>query len=228
VQVTARLIATQVPRSPEAAVVVLHGGGSRGRSAPVSQTQLSVVRMIPIARRIARMGGSRLAVWRLLNSVRGWDAAHTPVADIRLALKQIRAQLPSGIPVGLVGHSLGGRAAILTAGDNGVRSVVALAPWVYPNDGDVDASGRQILLVHGTADRIARPQRALAAARRLARTAQVGVIGVRGGKHAMLRRHRTFDALAAQFMATTLHHQPTADPHGPLARALAGASAVFV
>ncbi|MEV6643818.1 alpha/beta hydrolase [Amycolatopsis sp. NPDC051371] len=221
---TARLFPTRIPRSPAAAVVVLHGGGSRGGAMPVSPAQLSVVRMIPIARRVAHAGRGRLAVWRLLNSVRGWDCTHTPVDDVRWALDQLRAQLPPATPIGLIGHSLGGRAAILSAGEDGVRSVVALAPWVYAHDGDVDAADRHVLFVHGTADRIASPHRALAAARRLARTARVGVVQVRHGRHAMLRRHRTFDGLAAGFTAATLLDEPLVGARGPLGRILDGAS----
>jgi hypothetical protein len=69
-----------------------------------------------------------------------------------------------------------------------------------------------------------RPHRALAAARRLTRTARVGVIHVRDGDHAMLRRHRTFDHLAAAFTAATLLGRPATDPHGPLGRILEGES----
>jgi hypothetical protein len=47
--------------------------------------------MVPVARRVARDGG--LAVYRLLNSRRGWDATHTPVQDVRWALEQIRESL---------------------------------------------------------------------------------------------------------------------------------------
>ncbi|WP_290052578.1 alpha/beta hydrolase [Amycolatopsis solani] len=223
-QVSARLLPTRIPRSATAAVVVLHGGGSRGGAMPVSPTQLSVVRMIPIAHRVAHAGRGRLAVWRLLNSVRGWDGKHTPVDDVRWALDRIREQVPSGTPIGLIGHSLGGRAAILSAGADDVRSVVALAPWVHPQDGDVDAPGRKVLFVHGSADRVASPQRAHAAAERLAHTAQVGVIQVRNGGHAMLRRHRTFDGLAADFAVATLLGKAAADPRGPLGRILGGAA----
>jgi hypothetical protein len=69
--VEARLIATSVPKDPEGVVLVLHGGGSRRRRMMVSPAQLSVLRMVPIARRAARAGKGRLAVYRLLNSVRG-------------------------------------------------------------------------------------------------------------------------------------------------------------
>ncbi|UOZ04920.1 alpha/beta hydrolase [Amycolatopsis sp. WQ 127309] len=209
-------------------MLVLHGGGSRGGGVPVSPAQLSVVRLIPTARRVAHAGRGRLAVWRLLNSVRGWDGIPSPVDDVRWALGQLREQLPPGTPIGLIGHSLGGRAAILSAGHDDVRCVVALAPWVHPGDGDVDASGRRILFVHGAADRVANSQRARAAAGRLARTARVGVIEVRDGGHAMLRRHRTFDGLAAEFAVATLLSRPPADPRTPLGRVLTGESFAVV
>ena len=59
-----RLIPVGRPRSPEAAVLVLHGGASRGDRMMVSPAQLSVLRMIPTARVVARAGGGRLAVYR--------------------------------------------------------------------------------------------------------------------------------------------------------------------
>jgi hypothetical protein len=198
-----RLVATNRPVSPSAAVLVLHGGARRGDSVMVSPTQLSVLRMIPIAKRIARLGAGRLAVFRLLNSVRGWDDGHTPVQDARWALQQIRDQL-GDLPVGLIGHSLGGRAALLAAGEPLVQSVVALAPWVYPTDNPGSLAGRRILVVHGSADRIASPQRSFAVSRTLARTGDVGYIQVDGGKHAMLRHHRQFDSFAASFTAAVL------------------------
>ena len=116
---TARLITTRAPRNPEGLVLVLHGGASRRDRPEVSPTQLSVLRMIPIAQRIARAGRGRLAVVRLLNSVRGWDTRHTPVEDVRWALEQLRSEY-DGLPTCLVGHSLGGRAALL-AGDQPSR-----------------------------------------------------------------------------------------------------------
>ncbi|MCW2761098.1 MAG: alpha/beta hydrolase, partial [Marmoricola sp.] len=51
--VAARLIPTHVPRNAEGLVLVLHGGGSRRDSTMVSPTQLSVLRMVPIAHRVA-------------------------------------------------------------------------------------------------------------------------------------------------------------------------------
>jgi pimeloyl-ACP methyl ester carboxylesterase len=164
-----RLIDVRVPERPEGAVLVLHGGAARRGHARVSPAQLSVVRMIPIARRIARAGRGRLAVFRLLNSRRGWDASHTPADDARWALGEIAGRL-GDVPVCVVGHSLGGRAALLVAGEPHVRGVVALAPWVYPSDVARDVGGRRILIVHGTEDRIASPARSAALRGRCART----------------------------------------------------------
>ena len=53
---TARLVPTRVPSSSEGAVPVLHGGGSRRDGAEVSPTQVSLLRMMPIARRSALAG----------------------------------------------------------------------------------------------------------------------------------------------------------------------------
>jgi alpha-beta hydrolase superfamily lysophospholipase len=200
----ARLIDTTAPAHPSGVVLVLHGGAARAEATVVSPTQLSVLRMVPVARRIARAGRGRLAVHRLLNSARGWDEAHTPVDDVAWALGEVRERYGSDVPVALVGHSLGGRAALLSGDQPGVLSVVALAPWVYTDDGQRDLSGRRVLVVHGDRDRIASPQRSAAVAEDLRLTTAVGYIRVAGGKHAMLGHHRVFDGAAADFVTATL------------------------
>ena len=102
-----------------------------------------------------------------------------------------------------MGHSLGGRAALLAGAADGVRSVVALNPWLYPSDTS-DLTDRQVLIVHGTEDRVAPIARARVVADRLARTTRVAFLEVPGGKHAMLRHGRRFDSYAAEFAAATL------------------------
>lgn len=202
---SARLVDTRVPRraaGPEGVVLVLHGGASRPGRAEVSPAQLSVLRMVPVARRIGRAGRGRLAVLRLLNSQRGWDASHTPVDDVAWAMDRVRERF-DGRPVCLVGHSLGGRAALLAGGEEDVRGVVALNPWVYPHD-DADLGGRRVLIVHGTEDRVAPLDRSRAVAHRLARRAAVEYVEVPGGRHAMLRHHRLFERAAADFAVGTL------------------------
>jgi pimeloyl-ACP methyl ester carboxylesterase len=198
----ARLVDVRTPKAARAAVVVLHGGASRNGAAEVSPTQLSVLRMIPVARRIALAGRGDLAVFRLLNSARGWSSSATPVQDADWAMDKVRERLGE-VPLGLVGHSLGGRAALLAGDHAGVRSVVALNPWVYADD-DVDLSGRRVLVVHGDQDRIADPARSARVAHRLARRADVSYEVVPGGKHAMLSHGAVFEKAAARFCAETL------------------------
>ena len=217
-----RLVPVRRPSAPEGVVVVLHGGASRGEQVRVSPAQLSVLRMVPVAHRIAHAGRSRLAVHRLLNSHRGWDSGTTPVADARWAIDRVRDE-HGDVPVAMVGHSLGGRAALLAGDHPAVTGVVALNPWVLPAD-RVDLRGRRVLVVHGTDDRIASPSRSADLARRLAATTSVGYVSLPGAKHAMLRHARAFEAYAADFVTATL--LGTAPRSDAVAAVLAGSTYV--
>lgn len=202
----ARLVPVRRGRDPEGIVLVLHGGASRGDRAMVSPAQLSVLRMVPLAQRIAFAGRSRLAVHRLLNTHRGWDSRTTPVMDVAWALERVTEE-HGDLPVALVGHSLGGRAALLAGNDPQVRSVVALNPWVLPTD-RVGLRDTQVLVVHGTEDRIAPPTRSAELARRLETTTPVGYVTIPGGRHAMLRHARAFESYAADFVTATMLGTP--------------------
>ncbi len=138
--------------------------------------------MIPIAHRIARAGRGELAVFRLLNSVRGWDAHRTPVRDAHWALDEIALRLGETTPVCLVGHSLGGRAALLAGEREDVQAVVALAPWLYLADAAGGLAGRRVLFVHGDRDRIASPSRAAKVASGLSPQADVSFVRIAGGR----------------------------------------------
>lgn len=199
-----RLVPTHVPARPSGVVLVIHGGASRrGPSTPVSPAQLSVLRMVPVATRIAVRGRGTLAVFRLLNSYRGWHADHTPVDDAVRALAELHQRF-GRLPASLVGHSLGARAALLAGADDSVTSVVALNAYLYPHDAnDIALPGRRILFVHGDRDRVAPMDSAEAVAKHLARSANVEFVRVRGGKHAMLGRNRAFDGLAAEFVTSS-------------------------
>jgi pimeloyl-ACP methyl ester carboxylesterase len=129
------------------------------------------------------------------------------------------------MPTCLIGHSLGGRAALLAAGRPEVSSVVALAPWVLPSDVPPGLGDQRILFVHGDRDRIASHSRSVALARELSRRAEVGYVTVEGGSHSMLRHHALFDGLAAEFAAATLLGTASS---GALARIDAGEAWVTV
>ena len=193
----ARLIDVAIPPRPEGVVLLLHGGASRRDRMRVSPAQLSVLRMIPVGRRVARASRRRLAVLRLLNARRGWDSTHTPLDDVAWALDQIAARFGADMGVCLIGHSLGGRAALLSAGAAQVRGVVALAPWVQPTDPLGRVHDTPVVIIHGDADRVAVPGRSRQLAARLARQTPVSYVSVREGKHAMLSRRGCFDGLAA-------------------------------
>jgi pimeloyl-ACP methyl ester carboxylesterase len=198
----ARLLDVATPKGAVGAVLVLHGGAQRRMPAATRRTQLSVIRMVPIARAIARAGRRQVAVHRLLNSFRGWNAEHQPTDDVAWALSELR-DLHGDVPVVLVGHSLGGRAALLAGQDAAVAGVVALNPWVYPTD-DARLEGREVLVVHGDADRIAPLSRAQVVVDRLARRTRAELVVVPGGKHAMLSQSRVFTRHTTDFVTRVL------------------------
>jgi pimeloyl-ACP methyl ester carboxylesterase len=206
------LVPVRTPPDPRGVVLVLHGGAGRREAVPVSRTQLSVLRMVPIAGRIAR--SRDLAVLRLINSRRGWGQDDTPLADVRWALERVREQY-GDVPVVLVGHSLGGRAALLASTEPGVVGAVVLNGYLLPGDEAVDPAGRRLLFVHGTSDRIASYATARGVAEVLQGRADVDFLTVEEGKHAMLRHGRTFDRAAADFASRVLRADRPAGARGP-------------
>lgn len=201
---TAELRWTAEPADPTAVVLVLHGGREHS-IAPVSWSQLPVLRMIPFARAVARVGEGRIAVARLKYAIRGWnEEAASPVPDARAALEQIRVRHP-GVPIALLGHSMGGRVALSLAADPDVTAVVGLAPWVEPDDVARGGPGLQALLVHGTDDRMTDPRNTARMAGLLRdRGVEVTHVPVAGSKHAMLQHAGVWHRTAAEFLRDAL------------------------
>jgi dienelactone hydrolase len=195
--------------------LVLHGGRVASRE-PVTGQQLAVVRIALLAaalhRRVADHG---IAVWNLRFGVRGWNGAEaSPVADALWALEQIRLHV--GVPVAIVGHSMGGRTALRVVGHESVRGVVALAPWLPENEPVAELRGRSVVIGHGTADRITDP----AASARYAERARAVAKTVRfeqipGAGHALLRHRRQWNRLTATGVLDVL---PTATAPGEAPR----------
>ncbi|MEU4522652.1 alpha/beta fold hydrolase [Amycolatopsis sp. NPDC024027] len=183
-----------------AVVLVLHGGAERG-TGTVPPWKLAYVRMVPIARALHRAGRKDGVEVRLLRNRRyGWNApAEDPVGDARWALDRIREDHP-GLPVVLVGHSMGARVALRVADDPAVRGVCALAPWT-PRGEPVDAvAGKSVLVVHGTRDRMTSPAESHAYAERAADVAaRVARFEIANEGHAMLRRARVWTRLTVAF-----------------------------
>ncbi len=194
----------RTPDQPRAVVLVLHGGQEQS-DRPARWTNLAVMRMLPIAWSVARGGQGRLAVVRLRYAVRGWNGtAASPLADARAGLEAISARYP-GVPIALVGHSMGGRVALRLSGDPRVSDIVGLAPWLDRQDGARPHPLLRLLVVHGLDDRITSPT----ASRLVVETLQAqgrhaSFVGLRGEAHPMLRRWRTWDRLTTGFLAAPL------------------------
>ncbi|MFD9896160.1 alpha/beta hydrolase [Amycolatopsis sp. NPDC059027] len=183
-----------------AVVLVLHGGAEHGFGG-VPPWRLAYLRMVPLARALHRAGRDHGVEVRLLrNSRYGWNgAAEHPIPDARWALARVREEHP-GVPVVLVGHSMGGRVALRVADDPAVRGVCALAPWT-PLGEPVDAlAGRDVLIAHGTRDRMTDPGESHAYAERAGTVAARLVrFEVTNEGHAMVRRAPVWTRLMCAF-----------------------------
>ena len=148
----AALIRVRAPRRPTAIVLVLHGGAEES-SRRVSAWMPAVLRMIPVARAVARLVRGA-AVYRLHFSHYGWNGsgAHS-IADARWALGVLRGRFP-GRPLVLVGHSLGARVALRLGGDEGVAGLVGLTPWAPDDDPVEQLCGRAVVIGQGSADTV--------------------------------------------------------------------------
>jgi pimeloyl-ACP methyl ester carboxylesterase len=223
--VQANLVGAGELSRTKAIALVLHGGKETSES-PVAARQLAVLRMVPLARHLVAVGAARgLAVWRLRFRYRGWngDAAH-PMEDIDWALRKLRSRHGSA-PVVLVGHSMGGRAALRCAGAEGVAGVVGLAPWVPADEPFEQLSGRRVLVVHGSLDRVtsAKSSRELVSAIRPFADEAI-YVGMRGCGHAMLRRTRLWNQLTSDFVLHAGLGQPL---RAPLSRATQAGAVVL-
>ena len=215
------------PEQVAAVVLVLHGGqvdGVRppGRWAPAR------LRMLPFAAALDRLARGRgVAVGEVVYRCRGWNGPRADAARDALTALERTAAAWGPVPVVLVGHSMGGRAALRAAGHPNVAGVVALAPWWPQGEPCEQLAERAVALLHGDADRVTDPVEARALALR-ARAAGARVCGyaVPGGGHGMLRRagdwHGTATRLALGLLGlATLPEQAEralalrgADPRG--------------
>lgn len=111
----AALTRTSAPADARGAVLVLHGG-SADSTRPVARLSLAALRLVFVARSVARWVPDT-AVYRLRNSIRGWNGDGDAVlGDARWALARITEAHPA-VPIVVVGHSLGGRVAAYLARD---------------------------------------------------------------------------------------------------------------
>lgn len=191
---------------PTALVLVLHGGRAHSHDDP-HRLRPARLRMLPFARMLAAVPNAP-AVWMLRYRYRGWNApAMDALLDTEWALEQAEARY-RGIPVVLVGHSMGGRAALRATG-RGVVAVCALAPWLDGTDPVRQLAGRTVLIAHGDRDRMTDPRESFAyAVRARAATDRVCRFDVQGDGHAMLRRPRDWTSLVRRFVLGQIGIEP--------------------
>jgi alpha-beta hydrolase superfamily lysophospholipase len=217
-----------------AAVLVLHGGRVTSTE-PVRARHLAVVRMRPFADALSRAGERHgLAVARLRYAVRGWNGElRSPVGDVTDALERI-GESYGDVPVAVVGHSMGGRAALHVAGRPAVTTIVGLAPWIEREDDVAPVRGRHVLLAHGTRDRTTSARRSagfVRAAQGVA--ASAAFVAVHRDAHALLRRAGLWHDLTTGYVLARLCGIAPSRSVGPDAAAvldqvLAGKTAVDV
>ena len=188
-------------RPTTSAALVLHGGREYG-SEPTSSRQLSYLRMLDFAWGLRRRSVG-CAVYVLRYRVRGWNAGPgtpDPVVDTLWALDQIQEQLP-GVPVALLGHSMGGRTAFAVSDRPDVVGVCALAPWL-PEHEPVPARprlGQRFAIAHGTSDQMTSSPLSKAYAERMRQAGHdVARFELPGARHAMLDRPHLWHSFAVR------------------------------
>lgn len=194
-----RLLMTYSSRRPRGVVLLLHGGTDASR-VPASRWGPSALRMLPVAGAVAvsDRGLRRVAVARLVNALQGWNGVEqSPVPDARWALAQLRQRWP-GVPIAVVGHSMGGRVALHVAGEDSVAVVIGLAPWVTPVETPPMLAGRRVILLHGTDDTTTNPSASAGLVRRAQGVAGSAVlVRLPGQGHTLLGHGDAAGRLAA-------------------------------
>lgn len=166
-----------------------HGGTVAGIEPP-RERALSVVRMRGVEQFVHRSTADRgIATALLRYRVAGWNGeAADAFHDVRWAIDRLRTQYGTDVPIVLVGHSMGGRAALRAGGEPSVTAVCALAPWTPPGEPVMHLGGQTVVILHGLGDRWV-PARlsadfAVRARRAHARVARFTIVG----GHGMVRR----------------------------------------
>lgn len=215
---------THRPGAPTAVVLLLHGGQAESEQA-TKWSNLAVLRMLPFARAARLAGRDQFAVAMIRYTVRGWNGAKaSPVVDTRAALEDIAAAYP-GLPIVLVGHSMGGRVALAVADDARVSDVIGLAPWVVLPEMRSHA-GLRTFFVHGIPDRVTSARASREAVESLqAQDRTASFVGMKGENHAMLRRSGTWDQLLRGYLREAVGASPEGRPPTELEQLGASAAA---
>ncbi|MCX5387376.1 alpha/beta fold hydrolase [Streptomyces sp. NBC_00083] len=192
-----------LPPQARVAVITLHGG--RADSYQASRPwHLAALRMRPVLRAAAsavRLDETVLGQVRYRH--RGWNQ-EDPLQDACHALGEL-GELAGPVPVVLIGHSMGGRAALRAAAHPNVSGVVALAPWLPADEPTEHLRGKRAVVLHGDRDTVTSADASVDYVRRArAAQARADIVLIRGSDHAMVRHsglwHRTIADIVADMI----------------------------
>ncbi|WP_406061510.1 alpha/beta hydrolase [Streptomyces sp. NBC_01077] len=190
---------------------------------PVSGRRASTLAhaaMLPLGRGLVRAGRAEGLVAHVVRyRGRGWNGADANLAaDASWAVAEAVRRY-GDVPVCLVGHGLGGRAALQAAGHGAVGSVLALAPWLPEDDMAAEPEavrqlvGRRVLLVHGTNDARTDPELSFRFAERAKKANRDTCrFEVHSDGHALRQYAAEVQALAADFVLGALFARPVTRP----------------
>lgn len=179
--------------------------------------------MLPLARSLAAAGAADGVVAHVVRYARrGWNGTEASLAsDARWAAEEIGRRY-GDVPVCLVGHGMGGRAALHAADHPAVTSVLALAPWLPEDDRAAGPEpvrqlrGRRVLIMHGTNDARTDPELSFRLAERAKKASRdICRFEVHSDGHALRQHHAEVLALAGDFVLGSLleraYSRPVAD-----------------
>ncbi|MFE7597070.1 alpha/beta hydrolase [Streptomyces sp. NPDC057494] len=190
---------------------------------PVSARRASArahAAMLPLGRGLVRAGRSDgLAAHVVRYRARGWNGADADlVTDASWAVAEAVRRY-GDVPVCLLGHGMGARAALRAAGHPAVAAVLALAPWLPEDDVAAEPEpvrqlvGRRVLLVHGTNDARTDPELSFRFAERAKKANRDTCrFEVHSDGHALRQYAAEVRALAGNFVLGALFSRPVARP----------------
>lgn len=208
------------PARPAAVLLALHGGEEHSERPP-SWLNPPLLRLRPFERAVRRAPfGETVGLAEVRYRRRGWNGDRADAAaDAEAALAAVVGEVGPDVPVVLLGHSMGGRAALRIGGHASVAGIVALAPWCPRGEPVEQLADRRVVILHSDADPTTPPKESLELARRArAAGASVARCVVPGSDHAMLRRANAWHRLATLTVGGLLGHWPLP---GPVEKALA-------
>lgn len=102
---------------------------------------------------VGRLGARRrgLGFLEVRYRIKSWRRLELCVEDAAAAIAAARSA--GAEEVALIGFSMGGAVAVHAAADPAVSTVIALAPWLYPELDVSTLEGRRFAVVHGSLDR---------------------------------------------------------------------------